>query len=327
VEVASPTTHVQDALNRLKLLLFLLLPFTVILTSLFAGEFLVSITLKPLKSMIRTVQGITAENLEKRLALPETRDEIRQLAETFNEMLDKLHMAFSSQRRFLQDLSHEMRTPLTVLRGELDVALKRDRTSDQYKETLKSNLEEIDKISRLLDGLLGLARLENEAGTMNFEPVGLVDLVRDTIADFDMLARQKGIEVGFLASGEIVLALDRGKMRRVLINLLDNAVKFTPAHGVITITVTRGPLQAQVTVSDTGVGISPENLPHVFDRLFHIGRDPDGRGMGLGLSIAKTIVEAHRGTISCESTPGAGTTFTIRLPMGDETWDRPPAPA
>ncbi len=315
VEVASPLTHVNNALNRLKLLLFLLLPVTVIITGLLAVEFLASMTLRPLKDMILTVQGITAEHMEQRLSLPPAKDEIRKLAETFNEMLDKVERSFSSQRQLIHDVSHEMRTPLTILRGELDVALKRDRSPDQYRETLHSNLEEIKKISRILDDLLVMARLESEEQAMNKERAGLVDLVRDTLGDIVVLARQKDIEVTFTFGQEICMPLDREKMRRAIINLLDNAVKYTPAGGRIEVSISQNPETALVKVSDTGIGISPDDLPHIFDRFFRTEKSRSGQGFGLGLSIAQTIVNAHKGAITCESTPGLGATFIVSLPI------------
>ncbi|HPI93349.1 MAG TPA: ATP-binding protein [Deltaproteobacteria bacterium] len=315
VEVASPLTHVSNALDRLRFLLFLLLPATVIITGLLAGEFLASITLKPLKDMIATVQDITAERLDQRLHVPASKDEIRQLADTFNEMLDKIAESIASQRRFIHDLSHEMRTPLTILRGELDVALKRDRSPDQYRETLQSNLEEIEKISRILDGLLVLARIENEEQTLEKEPCDLVGLVRDTLADIEVLAGQKAIEVDFRSEGEAVVPVNREKMRRVLINLFDNAVKYTAPGGLITVVVSPGHEAVDIAVRDTGAGIPGDELPHIFERFYRSEGSRNGRGFGLGLSIARTIVLAHKGTITCESTPGRGTTFTVTLPV------------
>lgn len=317
VEVASPITHVQRALARLRLIILVLLPVVVVLTSLIAGEFLASITLRPLKNMIRTVQGINAERLDQRLAVPGTRDEIQMLAETFNEMLEKVHMSFHAQRKFIQDLSHEMRTPLTILKGELDVALKRDRSPERYREILRSSLEETDKISRMLETLLVLARLESEDRAHNTERVDLVRMLREIRDDMAILAAQKEIELVFHAVGEVHARLDREKMRRAFINIIDNALKYTPPKGRVEVAVRRDTERALVTVTDTGCGIDDSDLPFIFDRFYRGRESRDGQSFGLGLSIARTIVEAHGGTIACESALGRGTTFRITLPVTD----------
>lgn len=317
VQVSSPLTPLYTTLNRLKFLLFILLPLTVLITSVLAGEFLVSITLRPLKNMILTVRQITAENLQLRLSLPDTKDEIKQLAETFNDMLEKINRSFVSQKQFIQDVSHELRTPLTVLKGELEVALKRDRSADAYRCILQSNLEEIDKIHRILEDLLVLARLDSEDTTLKKEPADIVQFIRDIVGDVEILAQQKGITVSLHAGESVILDLDRERIRRVFFNILDNAIKFTPEHGNITLTLAKENHTIVIRVSDTGVGIPQEDLPFIFDRFYRADKSRSSEGFGLGLSITKSIIQAHKGAIACNSEPGRGTTFTISLPFGD----------
>jgi heavy metal sensor kinase len=267
--------------------------------------------------MILTVRQITAENLQLRLSLPDTKDEIKQLAETFNDMLEKINRSFVSQKQFIQDVSHELRTPLTVLKGELEVALKRDRSADAYRFILQSNLEEIDKIHRILEDLLVLARLDSEDTTLKKKPADIVQFIRDIVGDVEILTQQKGITISLHAGESVILDFDRERMRRVFFNILDNAIKFTPEHGNITLTLAKENHIIVIRVSDTGVGIPQEDLPFIFDRFYRADKSRSSEGFGLGLSITKSIIQAHKGAIACNSEPGRGTTFTISLPFGD----------
>ncbi len=326
VQVAGPLNSIWETLKGLKFILFLLLPITVVLTSVLAGEFLASITLKPLKNMITTARQITAENMSLRIAPPETQDEIRQLAETFNDMLDKIQQVFISQKQFIQDVSHELRTPLTIMRGELEVALKRQRTPEEYCSTLESSLEETKKIGKLLENLLALARFDRSSATFTKEPAEISALMRDILDDMEILAHQKGIEIDFVSQDGVILPIDKDKIARAIINILDNAIKYTPGNGRISIEVIRENKRAIVTITDTGIGIPEHDLPHIFDRFYQVDKSRSSAGFGLGLSIARSIIEAHGGSITVESTQKQGTTFLISLPMGGAASDyHPPA--
>jgi two-component system, OmpR family, sensor kinase len=316
VQVASPLSSIQDTLNGLKFILFILLPITVILAGVFAGEFLASITLKPLKNMINIARQITAENMSLRIEPPETKDEIRQLAETFNDMLEKIQQVLVSQRQFIQDVSHELRTPLTIMRGELEVALKRRRSSEEYTTILASNLEETKKIGKLLEDLLALARFDNSSAILTRAPCDITSLLRDILEDMEILALQKGITPEFICQEGIVLPLDRDKIIRAFINILDNAIKYTPENGRIVVEVLTERSWAIITIADTGIGIPEHDLPHIFDRFYQVDKSRSGVGFGLGLSIARSIIEAHGGSITVESPQNQGTTFLISLPMG-----------
>jgi heavy metal sensor kinase len=315
VQVASPLTTLETALNRLQLLLFILLPLTVLITSALAGEFLVSVTLKPLKNMIRTARQITTENLSLRLTLPETKDETRQLAETFNDMLDKIIRAFTTQKQFIQDVSHELRTPLTVVKGELEVALKRARAPEEYQQILKSNLEEIDKIHKILESLLALARLDSAEVSLKKEPTDMVRLLKDCVADIGILADQKAIDIIFSGEASAMVEVDPERMRRVFLNLLENAIKYTPEQGRVDLAITGVGAAVEIKLSDNGVGIAPEDLPYIFERFYRADKSRSEDGFGLGLSIARSIILAHKGTITCQSQSGGGTVFTITLPV------------
>ncbi len=307
---------IWETLKGLKFMLFLLLPITVVLASVLAGEFLASITLKPLKNMIATARQITAENMSLRIAPPETHDEIRELAETFNEMLEKIQQVFISQKQFIQDVSHELRTPLTIMRGELEVALKRQRSPQEYSSILQSSLEETAKIGKLLENLLALARLDSSSVSLARDTVDISAIMRDILDDMEILAHQKGIEIDFVSQEGIILPIDKDQIMRSFINILENAIKYTPEKGHISVEVIRENAYAIITITDTGIGIPEQDLPHIFDRFYQADSSRSSAGFGLGLSIALSIIEAHGGSITVESTPKQGTTFLISLPMG-----------
>jgi heavy metal sensor kinase len=316
IQAASPLSSFLAAMYRLKLILFLLLPVTIIAAGVLAGEFLASITLKPLKRMIGTVRQITAENMSLRLDIPESQDEIRQLAETFNDMLQKIQQVLISQRQFIQDVSHELRTPLTIMRGELEVALKRQRTSDEYHAILVSILDESKKVGKLLEDLLTLARYDSSSASLAREQADISLAVEEIIEDMQTLAFQKGITIELTCQDGLVIPIDRPKLTRSFINILDNAIKYTPENGRISVEVIQSAGSVAITIADTGIGIPEGDLPHIFDRFYQVDKSRSSAGFGLGLSISRSIIEAHGGTVAVQSVEDQGTIFTISLPMG-----------
>jgi heavy metal sensor kinase len=317
VQVASPLTFIQTTLNRVLLLLFVSLPLTVVIAGFLAGKFLASITLKPLNNMIGTVKQITEANLDMRVDVPQNEDEIHELAETFNDMLSRINHSFIVQRQFIQDVSHELKTPLTVLRGEMEVALKRQRSLNEYKDILESNLDETKKISRILESLLTLARFDSDRLSLNMDPVNIVGLISDIQNDIEILAIQKNIQIA-MASNEstMIINIDSERIRRALYNILDNAIKYTPENGRIDIDISKGSDSARIRISDSGSGISDEDIPYIFDRFYRADKARRSEGYGLGLSITKSIIRAHGGSIEVESPPGQGAAFTVILPAG-----------
>jgi heavy metal sensor kinase len=314
VQVTSPLAQVDAALNRLRFTLLLLLPVAIFLTSI-VGLFLAEFTLKPLKKIIKTVRQITAENLKLRIDLPETKDEIKRLADTFNEMLAKLDQSFSSQQQFIHDISHELRTPLTILKGELEVTLKKVRSQKEYESILHSSLEEMNKISRILENLLMLARFDNKDVPLEIKPLDLNQLIQNILDDIKILSEQKVIQINFFPEESIILKADESQLRRAILNILDNAIKYTTANGKVFVNLKKENNTAEIKISDTGIGIAKENLPFIFDRFYRVDNSRNTNGFGLGLSIAKAIIEVHKGRIEVESQPNQGTTFTISLPL------------
>jgi heavy metal sensor kinase len=313
IQVAIPMTYFQNALNKLRLAFFILLPLVVALSSI-AGIFLASLIIRPLKKIMASVRRITAENLKLRIKIPDTKDEIKELADTFNAMLEKLDKSFSSQKQLIQDVSHELRTPLTIMRGEMDVALKKARSPEEYIDVLKSCLEEISRLSILVENLLILSRFDTREASMDIKAIPLFHLIKDIVSDVHILADKKGISIKYSGSDEIIVKVDEHHLRRAFLNIIDNAIKYTGHGGRILIELKDINNNAQLKISDSGIGIMPENLPFIFDRFFRVDKSRSTEGYGLGLSIGKSIIEAHQGSLSIESKPGQGTTVIINLP-------------
>jgi heavy metal sensor kinase len=313
VQVSSPLTSVNTALSKLRIIFLIFLPFTILLASL-AGVYLANLIIKPLKHIIRTVRTISAENLKNRIDNPDTRDEIKKLADTFNTMLDKLDSSFTSQKQLIQDISHELRTPLTIIRGEIEVALKKERIPVDYQAVLRSSLEEIQRISIIVENLLVLSRYDSQEVPLDKKHFSVTALLQDIIADVKLIADKKGLAIELSADGGYSITADEGQLRRAFLNIIDNAIKYTPAQGRISIAIEKNVAGVQVRLSDSGSGISKENLPFIFNRFFRVDKSRSSEGFGLGLSIAKSILQAHTATISVDSEYGKGTTFIVTLP-------------
>ena len=313
VRVASPLNQTEQALNHLQVILFLLLPLTVFLTGI-VGAFLTKMALSPIDQMIRTIRQISEENLKLRVQIPDTEDEIRKLADTFNDMLSKLDYAFTSQKQFIQDISHELKTPLTILKGELEVTLKRIRSPEEYQSILMSGLEEINKLSQLIENLLTLARFDSKEMKLKAKNFDLNTLITEVVNDMGILARQKGITVDSILQDRVSVNADEKQIKRALINVLDNAIKYTLQNSSVILELNKENGFAKIKITDTGIGISEAELPHIFERFYRGDKSHSSPGFGLGLSITKVIIEAHRGKIKADSQLGKGTTFIISLP-------------
>jgi heavy metal sensor kinase len=314
VQVASPLTALENARDDLKHLLTVMLPLMILFTG-FIGMILAKLALRPVDRMTKAVQQITAQSLRQRIPEPDTRDEIQRLAVTFNDMLARLDHSFESQRHFLQDASHELKTPLTILEGEMSVALKRQRSPEEYEGVLRSGLEEIERLTHIVHNLLTLARLDDREIVLQRQKIDLAALACGVLEDMHVLADQKEIRLACKATGGMTVVADEQFMRQVLINIISNAVKYTPERGSVSVDVQPGKKSISVIVSDTGIGIKAEDIPFIFDRFYRVEASRSSAGFGLGLSIAKSIVEAHGGSINIQSTPGEGSAFIITLPV------------
>lgn len=316
--VAEPLSVVEVGLAELRRDLFAGVLLVLLLASA-GGYFLARKSLAPIASMNSQTQRISAENLSARLDVTNSRDELGRLTITINDLLTRLENSFKEQQRFIADASHELRTPLAVLRGETEVALGKTRSVDEYQQSLSLIQDEAERLSRIVEDLFILARQPiNTRAALNKERVLLNDAVSDCARAAQVLALRKGVRLKLENdSPSIALNGDEELIKRLILNLLDNAVKYTPAGGEISLALARQNGNAEIVVRDTGIGIPKTDQPRVFDRFFRVdkARARALGGAGLGLSIAQWIVEAHGGEISLSSTPGEGSTFRVVLPV------------
>lgn len=307
---------INSNLKKLRIIMIFLLPFTVLLTSI-AGGFFAKIALDPVDKMIHTIHQITAENLKLRIDIPDTKDEIKRLADTFNQMLTRLEYGFTTQRQFIEDFAHELKTPLAVLKGELEVTLKKIRSTDEYESIIQSNLEEVNRISKIVEDLLTIVRFEINVSMLDINQIDIADLVHNIAEDIKILALQKNISINCLAKDSIIIMGDENQLKRLIINIIDNAIKYTPHNGKISVEVDHTDKYANIIISDNGIGIPESEIAHIYDRFYRQKKFNQQPGFGLGLSIAKSVVEAHKGKINVKSVQNKGTVFIISLPLND----------
>lgn len=319
--VAEPLSVIEEGLRRLRRDFFAGVPVILLLASV-GGYFLARKSLSPIASMNRQTQRISAESLSSRLDVTNPRDELGHLATTINDLLTRLENSFKEQQRFIADASHELRTPLAVLRGETEVALGKPRTIDEYQESLSLIKDEAERLSRLVEDLFILARQPIDVpAVLMKEPLSLNELVKDCERAAQVLAIRKGVRLKTASdSASIILTGDDELLKRMILNLLDNAVKYTPENGEISVALTRQNGNARIVVRDTGIGIPQTDQLQVFDRFYRVdkARSRALGGAGLGLSIVQWIVDAHGGRIKVDSIPGKGSAFTVELPLNSE---------
>lgn len=314
VQVITSLSSLEDELNHFKRIFWFRIPLVILVAGIACFQ-VVRITLNPLKGLISKITEINPENLQMRIDIPEHTDEFASLAERFNEMLDKMDRSFAAQRRIIQDVSHELKTPLTIIMGELEVALKKMRDPEEYHAILASCFEESKKIKGIIDDILMLARLDTTALTKeDMKPIDLYVLLKQVLEDIKVLAKDKEIQIIFLARSEMRMNANETLLKRLFANLLENAVKYTPPQGRIRVGLDEDDRFVMVEITDNGVGIPEEDLPYIFDRFYRVDKARVGEGIGVGLSIAKSIVEAHQGSIRVESKLGLETTFKIFFP-------------
>ena len=313
VQASASLKPVRVKLDRIKTVLLIFLPLAMVLVTVM-GVLLTRATLRPVDDMTKTMHQITSRNLKQRIEVPAVNDETKRLAETFNDMLVRLDKAFSFQEQLVQDVSHELRTPLTALKGKQEVALNRRRSSEEYEEILSVNLEEINKMNALVENLLTLTQLDRIEHELKIQKVNLTGLTRTVLETARPLADDKGIKLTLLSSDEVMIDADEHQMGRAISNIIDNAVKYTPQNGQVAVRVVHNGASAEITVNDTGIGIAKDDLSRVFDRFYRSEKSRTSPGFGLGLSIVKAIVLAHKGTIKVDSEPNQGATFIISLP-------------
>jgi heavy metal sensor kinase len=316
VEVGAPETDVTTSLHGL--ILTLALGFPVLIGMAIAGGyFLLGRALKPVDEIVRSAERITLKNLHQRLPVAATGDEFERISLALNRMIERLDEAFRIANQFSSDASHELRTPLTIIRGEVEVLAKDSSINAETAEQMGTILEEVERLSRIVDGLLLVSRLDAGEAQLKREPADLGEIVNSTADQMELLSEAKLLTLSRKVSRGVMVEADAIRLKQVVVNLLDNAIKYTPEGGEISLQVRSQNNRAFFEISDTGIGISREALPHVFNRFFR-SEEVKAFGMegtGLGLAIVQSIAEAHGGTISVESDENHGTVFRVELPL------------
>jgi heavy metal sensor kinase len=318
-EVARERAEVEQEFQTVVFILLACIPFALLLIGA-VGYWLARKSLAPVSQLNRLAEGITAQKLDHRLPVTHPEDELGRLTKTINAMIERLERSFQEIRRFTADASHEMRTPLTAIRAETELALNKSLSLEEQQQMLISVVEECERLTRLTDQLLTLSR-EDAGGTHHVRAlVDLAALVHNVAETMKPLMEAK--ELRFEIAGQMPYAIDgdAARLRQVFINLLDNAIKYTPNGGSVTIQLSQEGDKAFVRICDTGIGIAPEHQPHVFERFYRVdkARSRAEGGTGLGLSIARSIIQSHDGEISLTSELGKGTTIVVALPIGAE---------
>jgi two-component system, OmpR family, sensor kinase len=319
VQVGISLENVFNTQRRFLLIMGAVLPFGLLLASV-GGWVLARRALKPVDRMTRAARRISGEYLAGRLQETGTGDELDRLAKTLNDMLARLDGSFRQIRQFSADAAHELQTPLTILKGEIEVALRSPRSPEEYRGVLNSSLEEIDRISSLVEGLLLLARADRGVLRLDLKPLNLPELLGEVGEQMRRLAENRAVSLDYGLMEPAAIQGDREHFKRLLVNLIDNAIQYTPAGGRVTLSLRCDGGWAHVAISDTGMGFTVDEQEQIFNRFYRAAeaRSQRGGGAGLGLSIAQSIAAAHGGRIEGESTPGQGSTFTVSLP-GDCT--------
>jgi heavy metal sensor kinase len=316
LQVGTSMASKQTALDRFIRLTVWLIPFGLVVTSA-SGWFMAGRVLKPVQNITRAARLIEVSQLSQRIPLLGSGDEFDQLGIAFNETFERLEHAVGEMKQFTGSIAHELRTPLTALRGEAEIALLHAQSVEDFRRVISSQLEEFQKLTRLIDQLLMLARAETGEFHLERSNVSLDPLLKYIVETLALLADEKGVSLELASTSDILVRGDKEWLERALLNLLDNAIKYTHAGGRVIVRTAKENSTVRIEIEDTGIGIPPEAITHIFERFYRVdpARDKTVEGVGLGLSLVKWIVEEHGGSIDAASRPDKGTCFTILLPQ------------
>ncbi len=317
--LAQPLHNTAEELEALGRIFYVAIPGALLVAGV-GGLLLARKSLAPVAAMTEQTESIGARNLHERLKVTNPRNELGRLATVLNSLLSRLDHSFESLRQFTADASHELRTPLAIIRGEAEVALSQKRDESEYRESLAIVEDEARRLSRMVDDMLALARADYGQQGLKVEEFYLNDLLEDCAKSSQVLALTKAVTLTLNPTADITVLGDESLIRRMILNLLDNAIKYTPIGGRVAVKLTRKDGTVEIAVADTGIGIPAVDKDRIFERFFRADRArsrSDG-GSGLGLSIAKWVAEAHFGSIDVVSRPGAGSTFTVSLPLSNQ---------
>jgi heavy metal sensor kinase len=319
IESGGPMSPIETTLSHVRFSLLLGVPLLG-LVAVGGGFILVGRALAPVEQIARSAEQITLHNLNERLSLTNTGDELEHLSLALNRMIARLSQAFEQNRRFLADASHELRTPLAALRGEMESVVEQTRALPELSDRAGSALEEVDRLAKIVDALFAISRLDAGEAQQERARFDLGALAASTAEQMSLLAEDKGVSVACNVQGSVSVEGDRSRIKQVVVNLLDNAIKYTPSGGAIILNVHASDSKAIIEAADTGIGIPAGALPHIFERFFRVdkARSHDAGGAGLGLAIVKSICAAHGGQVYVESREGGGSRFKVELPLAGQ---------
>jgi len=317
--ITKPVSTIKYTLASYQHTLLFAVPSTLILAA-FLSFFLTKKALKPVDTITRTAREIEDNDLSRRIKV-RTKDELGQLAETLNQMFDRLQKAFDRERQFTTDASHEMRTPLSIIRGEATLALSKERSNEEYRKSLEVISHESAHMTSVVGKLLELARYDSGREHLNFEVINLKELLVELETDTGILCEEKSLKFQLNIQADPTVKGDKVKLKELFLNLLDNAIRYTPPGGSISVSLTKQENYACIAVKDTGIGIPEEHIPHLFQRFYRVdkSRSHGEKGAGLGLSICQRIVELHGGKIEVKSKVGEGSVFSFLLPISENS--------
>lgn len=314
--MGAPTDDVVETLSLFRSYLLMLAP-VLFAVAAGGGYWLSRRALLPVDALVRTARDISGANLDSRLPKLATGDELQRLSDTLNEMLDRIETAFLRITQFTADASHELRTPVSLIRTEAELALRRSRGEAEYKESLRNILLEAERTTSLIEQLLSLARADSGREALHMQSVNLGDTLRGVVEGWRQVAEIRNLQFSESIAGDSLVMGDGLALRRVADLLLDNAFKYTPSPGSVSLSLESNGESAVMTVRDSGPGIAEDDQPKIFERFYRVdkARSREQGGAGLGLSIARWIVTQHHGSIRVESRPGEGSTFRVELPL------------
>ena len=320
VQIAAPMDDFYDAVNRFRLVLLFSVPILLLVASA-GGYWLSRKAIAPVGEIARAAQSISEHELSKRLPILQTGDELQSLSETLNEMFGRLERAFKRVTQFTADASHELRTPVALMRTRTEVALRKQRSEADYRETIIRIHQELERTSALIENLMTLARADSGSDPLQVAPTNLNEILLEISEPARLLAEGKSL--GYqqrLPETPVCVNGNAASLRRLFLILIDNAVKYTSREGRISVVLDASDGAAVTEIRDTGVGISPTDIPHIFERFYRAdaSRSRESGGTGLGLSIAQWIAEAHRGKISVVSKVGEGSVFRVQIPLSEK---------
>jgi heavy metal sensor kinase len=315
LQIGARRDFMDETLRQLLLIAIFVIPAGLAAAAL-ASRWMAGRALQPINLLSETAKEIGISGLDRRLPIRGTGDEIDRLSNTFNSMFARLAKSIEDMKQFTASISHELRTPLTALRGETEVMLLQPHSDEEYRRVFASHLEEYDRLSRMINRLLILARAEAGDIRMHPESFDLAELAQYLVEQLKCVASSKEVSLSIESRESIIIKADRDWLETAILNLLDNAIKYTPAGGHVSVRVTHSGLDRRLEIRDTGIGISAEALPHIFERFYRAEPSHNDRneGAGLGLNLVQWIVEQHHGRIEVKSEPNTGSCFTVWLP-------------